>query len=138
MKRHTAKSIVVLMSLLIILGSGTTALAAQPSAIEPMYIGLLRADPLVTISSGTVFCKDLVTIKTGYSANITWTLQGGPGREFKAIATWTSSGGTRHPLDASRIADKGSSYRLKTSIKVYNSSGTLVDDEVKYSRVVTY
>ena len=107
MKRHTTKSIVVLMSLLIILGSGTTAL-------------------------------DLVTIKTGYSANITWTLQGGSGREFKPIATWTSSGGTRHPLDASRIADKGSSYRLKTSIKVYNSSGTLVDDEVKYSSVVTY
>lgn len=138
MKKRIIQMIAVLMGVIVVFGNGAMVFAAQPVPIEPMYVGLIKIRPAVTISSGTVFCSDLVTVKDGYSANVTWTLQGGPEGKFNPITTWTSFGGTRHPLDTNRSANRGYSYRLKTSVKVYDSSGKLVDDETKYSSVGTY
>lgn len=138
MKKRSIRMFAVLMGLIVVLGNSTMASAAQSVPIEPMYVGLVKIRPIVTISSGTVYCNDLVTVKDGYSANVTWTLQGGPESKFNPIYTWTSFGGTRHPLDTNRSANRGYSYRLKTSVKVYDSSGNLVDDEIKYSNVGSY
>ena len=138
-KKQILRCALILMSLLVVTGSSLTATAAQPSPVEPMYVGLSRMKPELSISTtGTISCSDRVKLYTGYSANVTWELQSGTGTQLTTISTWKDSGTFELTLNATRQAVRGNNYRLKTSVKVYNSSGTLVDDEVKYSNIVSY
>ena len=137
--KKTIRCAIILLSLIITTNCGIWATAAQSTSIEPMYVGLSRMTPELSISpSGTIYCTDKVKLRSSYSANVTWELQSGTGAQLTGIATWRDSGTSELTLDATRYATRGYSYRLKTSVKVYNSSGTLVDDEVKYSRTVSY
>ena len=62
MKKRSIRMFAVLMGLIVVLGNSTMASAAQSVPIEPMYVGLVKIRPIVTISSGTVYCNDLVTV----------------------------------------------------------------------------
>lgn len=130
---------IILLSLIITANCGIWATATQSSSAEPMYVGLARMTPELSISSsGIISCTDKVKLRSGYSANVTWELQSGTGSQLTGITSWTDSGTTELILDTTRRATHGNNYRLKTSVKVYNSGGTLVDDEIKYSRTVSY
>lgn len=140
MKKQTIRCAIILIGLLVIANGSTIVAAAQsPTTIEPMYVGIARMIPEISISSsGVITCTDLVKLHDGYSANVTWELESGTGNRLTPKYTWRDSGTGSLSLSAKRDAIHGYSYRLKTSVKVYNSSGTLVDDEVKYSRTVSY
>lgn len=139
MKKQTVRCVVIFLTLIITVNSGLMASAAQLVPIEPMYTGLMRLKPDVSISSsGTITCTDTVTLKGGYSANVVWELQSGTGYTLTGTSTWTKSGTSVLSLNVTRQAIRGNNYRLKTSVKVYNSSNQLVDDEVMYSKTVSY
>lgn len=139
MRKITAPFAIILGSLLVFMCNGIWASAAQPTPIEPMYTGISRLLPEISISKdGVITCSDVITLRSGYSANVTWELQSGTGAQLTSMATWKDSGTSRLTLNATRIASRGYTYRLKTAIKVYNSNGVLVDDEVKYSRSLSY
>lgn len=138
MKKRIMQCVLVVMCLIAGISNGAMALAAMPDQIEPMYVGLEKMNPKISISSGTLSCEDLVTIKNGYSAEIVWELLSGTGTPTNPIATWKRSGTGVLPLLATRAATPGYNYRLKTSVKVYNSTGTLVDNVTKYSTAISY
>ena len=138
MRKVTFRISVVFLLLLSVLSSGLSASASNTTPIEPMYIGITSMSPEISISStGVITCTDRVMLKKGYKADVIWELQSGTSR-LTTTSTWKDSGTSAIPLRVERDAIRGYSYRLKTSVKVYNSSGTLVDDEVKYSRTVSY
>lgn len=139
MRKQTIRCIIVFLILIITTNSGLVVFAAQPDTIEPMYTGLMRVKPDISISSsGTITCTDTVTLKGGYSADVVWELQSSTSYAFTGTSTWTNSGTSVLSLNATRQAIRGYNYRLKTSIKVYNSNSQLVDNEVVYSKIVSY
>lgn len=137
MMRYTLQRATITLMLVLITISGISVSAAQTEPLQPQYTGLLDTNPSLTISSGTIFCEDSITIKTGYTADVTWELLGGTGK-LAPITTWTASGSRLLQLNKTRVAISGYSYRLKTNVKVYNSTGKLVDDVTKFSVTVSY
>lgn len=137
MMRHTLQRATITLMLVLIAISGISVSAAQTEPLQPQYTGLVNISPSLTISSGTISCTDYITIKPGYTADVTWQLLGGTDK-LTPIATWTDSGSNVLLLNKTRVAISGYSYRLKTNVKVYNSTGKLVDDVTKFSVTVSY
>lgn len=138
-KEQGIRCVAVFMFLLFSLGIGTPALAATTNPIQPMYVGVTFLSPGITISSsGAITCKDTVILKSGYSADVTWELKHGTSSKLSNLSTWTASGSGELLLNQVRYASHGYNYQLKTTAKVYNSSGKYVETAVKYSSVVSY
>lgn len=135
--RHMLQRATITLMLVLITVGGISVSAAQTEPLQPLYTGLSRISPNLTISSGTIFCEDTIMVRSGYTANVTWELQGGIDK-LTPITTWTDSGSNILQLNKTRVAISGYSYRLKTNVKVYNSTGKLVDDVTKFSVTVSY
>lgn len=137
--RKSIKYMAISLMLLFSLNAGNFALAANTDSIQPMYVGVVSLFPHVKVTSaGLVVCTDTVTLKNGYSADVTWELNYGAGGNFSNRSTWTASGSRNISLYKERYAVRGYSYQLKTSAKVYDSSKNYVETVVKYSPVVSY
>ena len=138
-KQQGMRCVVVFMFLLFSISISTSALAAVANPIQPMYVGVTFLSPGVTISSsGAITCRDTVLLKSGYSADVTWELKHGTNGNFSNLSTWTASGRGELLLNQIRYANRGYSYQLKTTAKVYNSNGNYVETAVKYSSIVSY
>lgn len=130
--------VAVLLAVLMVSGSAT-AFAAMPETVEPMYTGILSVRPEIKIGHlGEISCTDTVSVRSGYTASVTWELQYGQNGNWAKNMTWEKSGTGNISLKTTRYAMSGFSYRLKTTVKVYNAKGTLVESPVKYSTVVSY
>lgn len=138
-KRQSIQYVVVSLILLLSLNAGSIASAVTSDPIQPMYVGVVSLFPNVKISSaGIVTCTDTVTLKNGYSADVTWELSYGSGGNLSNHSTWTASGSKNISLNKARYAVHGYSYQLKTTAKVYDSSKKYVETVVKYSPVASY
>lgn len=138
-KQRAIQCIAFFVCLIFPLSLGISAKAATPEPIQPMYIGIVSLSPRVVISpTGTISCADTVSLKNGYSADVTWELNYGTGSKLSNLSTWTTSGKGEITLSKGRQAIHGYNYQLKTTAKVYNSSGKYVETAVKYSSVVSY
>lgn len=138
MMQRTCQRVVVLCFLLLALVGSIPSLAVEDNTITPKYTGLVDIAPSISISSGTIYCNDVVTVKSKYTANLTWELQQGTGSSFSTVSTWKESGTGTLSLSKMRLAMHGNSYRLRATAKVYDSNGRLVDNVTKYSATITY
>ena len=67
---------VALMAVTLTLCFSVVAGAVDTQQMEPFYKGIASMQPSVVISSsGSANCLDKVLLKSGYTANVTWTLQ---------------------------------------------------------------
>ncbi len=138
-KQRATQCIALLVCLIIPLSLGISAKAATTDPMQPMYIGIVSLSPRLVISpSGTISCTDTVSLKNGYSANITWELKHGTGNTLSKLSSWTASGKGEITLSKGRQAIRGYSYQLKATAKVYDSNGNYIETAVKYSSVVSY
>jgi hypothetical protein len=115
----------------------------ENNPIEPEYVGVSVLGTNLTVStSGTLSCTGYATIKSTYYGYATWTLQKSKqtNNNYQGIATWTDDGYgyTTLSLNKTRQAVSGYKYRIEMNLKVYNSSGTKVDDITVYSPIVYY
>lgn len=139
MKRTILKCTAILLGFVCMVSGTFPAMAAMKDPIQPMYTGISYFQPNISInSSGKVTCTDTVRIKSGYSAKITWELQALKNNQWTTEKTWSDSGSGTRSLGRSQYVASGYNYRLTTTVKAYNSSNVLVDDEWKASTIVSY
>lgn len=138
MKDQIAQRVMALLLAVLVLSSGASAIAAGHEEIQPMYVGVVAVGPKITISSsGVIACTDTVSLKRGYTANVTWELYNVTDGESR-LSRWVASGSGDITLGKERVAIRGNKYLLRTTAKVYNSSKNLVETVKKDSATVTY
>ena len=131
-------SLILIVCLLI-----PSAFAAQggDDAELPMYTGLSSFSASLSISSGgSASCySGAAASNSTYSVVLTMRLQQSTDRlNWITMKTWTSSGAIMPSLSKSYQVVSGYYYRLYCTAKVYNSSGTLLGTNTKYSSVESY
>ena len=87
---------VALMAVTLTLCFSVVAGAVDTQQMEPFYKGIASMQPSVVISSsGSANCLDKVLLKSGYTANVTWTLQHQVGNTWVSNVNWSGSGKTQ-------------------------------------------
>lgn len=114
------------LSLLLLMGILTSSLlAAHAEGIEPRYTGISSLSSSLNISStGAAKCNGNVTVRNGYTADLTVSLK----QDGTTIKSWSESdltgiAGITHTY----YVASGHEYIVKTSVTVYNSDGKIVE-----------
>ena len=106
------------------------------SVIAPYNVAINVIECSLTMpSAGTVHCSAKTTTMAGYKAETIVELQKLDGI-WGTIKKWSDKGSMGASVSEDYAVAKGYSYRLKTTHKAYNSSGTLVESFERYSNIV--
>jgi len=91
-------------------------------------------------SSGKSTCTGSVTpSSSSYTSKLTVGLQKSTGSGWSTIKTWTASGRGSAGADlVSYYYVSNGTYRVSSTAKIYNASGTLLETETAYSAQRTY
>ena len=113
---------------------------ADSKLAQPRYVGMALASGSLVIDGKTCSAGGNVVTYSGYTSNITATLQQcPPGGNWGVVTTWYSTmlPGGGSSVGGSYPGISGYRYRVLFHFRVYNSAGTCVDDEYRYSDVKT-
>ena len=114
------------LSLLLLMGILTSSLlTAHAEDIEPRYTGISGLSSSIDISSsGGAECSGTVTVRSGYTADLTVSLK----QDGTTIKSWTETGLTGIAgISHIYYVPTGHEYYVKTSVTVYNSDGKIVE-----------
>ena len=121
-------------------GAVEAASPADFKLAEPRYGGMIVAAGSLEVQGKTCVGAGSITTYTGYTSSITATLQQcPPGGNWGVVTTWYStmiSGGSSM-VNGTYPGVSGYRYRVLFHFRTYNSAGTLVDDEYRYSSIQT-
>lgn len=141
MKKRITSGILILVLVLTSVASAVSATAPSSEAIQPRWTRIYSLKAFLDISSsGRADCSSKVMLKNSSdSAELTMSLQrSSNGTSWTTVKTWTDSGQGSISVDGSWYVLSGYYYRVKAAVKVYNSSGTLVESATAYSATVEY
>lgn len=134
MKVKIVKRVLSMLMTVALLTSGINAFAGE---VSPRYTGTSTIVTDLSISStGKATCAGTVVLYSGYTATLTMKLQQYNGSYWTTIQTWSTS--DSKSLSKSYYVSSGYSYRVVTSAKVYNSSGTYVETPSVTSATKSY
>ena len=107
---------------------------------EPRYTGMFSASGVLGLEGKTCVASGNIVTYSGYTSNITATLhECPPNGNWGVVTTWystaLSTGGS--VVGGSYPGTSGYRYRVLFHFRVYDSAGTCVDDEYRYSSVQT-
>lgn len=137
MKKRIALLITLLMVASVCIGVNIPTQAANMmDQAEPYYVGIADVSCTLGITSGKATCSGNISLRSGYSASLTLKLQQSKdGSSWSTLKTWTATGSR---ISKSYYVSSGYKYRATFNVKVYNSSGTLVDNLTKTSAIKSY
>jgi hypothetical protein len=122
--------------------SNTTAdTRAAEGSIHPDFISMSSISAGLSISSsGKSTCTGSVTpSSSSYTSKLTVGLQKSTGSGWSTVKTWTASGRGSAGADLVSYYYVGSgTYRVSSTAKIYNASGTLLETQTAYSSTKTY
>ncbi len=143
--RTLLRILIPLMLIVCLVGNGAFAMAASPPDIELNYIGLVSARSLLLIDdSGLAYCDTDVILRSGYTADITMSLQQSSNLlSWSDYRSWKDNDDGDIDLDTNYIEAhifvlSGYYYRVHVTISVYDSSGQCVETVSKNSSVSAY
>jgi len=114
---------------------------SSESTLSPNFIAIMSMSAGLDIkSSGKVTCSGLVTPSSRtYSAELTVSLQKSTNNGWSTVRSWTATGEVYDGayVDTHYYVTSGT-YRVRSTAKIYNSSGTLLETESMYSAEKTY
>ena len=117
------KKVLPVLSILLLMSVLTTSLATV-QAIEPRYTGVSYITSTLNISnSGGASCRGQAILQSGYTAVLTVALK----QDGRTIKTWTASGSGVVTASGTYYVMSGHEYVVTTTVRVYNSSGSLVE-----------
>ena len=117
--------------------SAVTTEEHQAMTVEPRYSGILRIESTLEIVGGNAECVGVVTVKSGYTSEITLALQQcSSGGKWSDIISW--DGGGDGSLVRHYSVRSGYDYRVRVTAKVYDNAGKYVATYDKNSNVVPY
>ena len=135
------KKILSLGLVLIFTCTLTLPAVAINDGAEPYYIGLSRVTVSLDIQPTTLGadlanCYTLVRLYTGYSADVTLSLQRSSDEvDWSTVKSWSDSGEEEIKIDKEYYVVNGYSYRLAVLVYVYYESGSLAEIITKYSPI---
>lgn len=138
MKRITKTfTLFLAITLLSIITVSASAVSGVQSAdIQPRYIGAYDVNSDLDISSsGRADIQGGVTVKSGYTADVTVTLYKDSGSR---VDSWSRSGGGDIAVQQIYYVTSGHDYYVTVSATIFNSSGQRVDSITKNSVEVYY
>lgn len=131
------KTIKRALCLLLVVALLTAGMGVFASDIAPCYTGTSFISTDLSISStGKASCSGVISLYSNYTATLTMKLQQYNGSYWTTIQTWSTS--DSKSLSKSYYVSSGYSYRVVTSAKVYNSSGTYVETPSVTSATKSY
>lgn len=129
--KKTVRFALTLSLVLAILTSGFVA----AHAAEARYTGIYYMYSSLTVSSsGKATCTGKVTLRDGYTADLTVELK----QDGNVIKTWTASGSEDVSGGGSYYVTKGHEYVATTSAKVYDANNKLIESPSKDSQISKY
>lgn len=139
MKRIISAGLLVFMVMLSVLpvyASGDERVSSESGIISPQFTAILSMSAGLSIdSSGKATCSGSVTPSDNtYTVNMTVSLEKSTSNGWSTIKSWSGSG-TGYAgvaIEAYYYVTSGT-YRVCTTAKIYNSSGTLLETESFYS-----
>ena len=141
MKKRITSGILILVLVLTSVASAASANSPTTEAIQPRWTRIFSLTASLDISSsGRADCSSNAMLRiSGDSADLTMSLQrSSNGTSWTTVKTWTESGRGSISMDESWYVLSGYFYRVKATVEVYNSSGTLVESATAYSATVEY
>ncbi len=142
MKRRTIRSLAALFAVLCLLTASLSAGAVTntPSPIQPRWTGAsdITAD-LAMNPGGRAHCCGKVVLRSGYTGDMTMTLQRSTDqRTWSEVTSWSTSGSGTLELEKDYYVPSGYYYRVEVKVDVKNSSGKLIESPSKASSVSAY
>lgn len=139
MKRIISAGLLVFMVILSVLpvyASGIESASTKSGIMSPQFTAILSMSAGLSISSsGKATCAGSVTPSSDtYTADMTVSLEKSTSNGWSTIKSWTGSG-TGYvgvAIEAYYYVTSGT-YRVCTTVNIYNSSGTLLETESFYS-----
>lgn len=122
MKKVFLKMLCLILCLTAV-ASVTVVSAEESTAIMPRLTGIdAQAVDLSISANGRADCWCLIFVDTGYSVDVTMTLE----QDGTAIKTWTGSGssGSRVELDKSYYVIKDHDYQVVVTTRVKTAGGS--------------
>lgn len=141
MKSILKRSLCLLTAILTLCVS-TSAVSPQEavdlSEITPRYAYIRNANASLTITSGLADGSATVSASSSsYDVELTVELQQNRSG-WDTIKTWSDSGARYASTGGSWYVTSGYDYRVKASVSIKDSSGSIIEDTTFYSRTVSY
>lgn len=118
-----------------------TAKLSTEKEVAPRFIAILSMAAGLSINSwGKATCSGLVTPRdNSYTSDLTVSLQKSTGSGWSSIKSWSGSGvGFAGVIIEGHHYVTSGTYRVCSTAKVYDSSGTLLETQSFYSAERTY
>ena len=141
MKKIICILLIALMTMPVMLGVQAQAIDVDEkgSEVVPSYVGLNSMSPALGISSsGKASCTVDGRIRAGYKGQLAWELQYQSGTSWTPVKTWSNAVEATFNLREDRYVNRGYTYRVKTVISIFNSTGTKVETITAYSKAVSF
>lgn len=112
------------------------------STIEPRYIAIMNNNPVISLSNRTIYIDSSVYIIGNYTYSVEIILQRSNSSTSWSTPTnvnrWENegSGNLRTTFSYSNSAAPNLYYRVECTIRIYNSNGSLIEEDTQYSSVV--
>ena len=141
MKNILKRSLCLLTAILTLCASAN-AVAPQEviedSVITPRYTYIEMTDASLTIRGGLADCSAFVsTSSSSYDVELTMELQRNRSG-WDTIKTWSNSGSWSASVDGNWYVTSGYDYRVKASVIIKNSRGSIIEDTTFYSNTESY
>lgn len=134
MKRMLVKTLCIVTMFAMLISTTVIASTAEESTIMPRMLGIdAHATDLVITNRGRADCWYLVYATSGYSVDVTMTLE----QDGVVIKTWTGSG-TRVELSESHNVTSGHDYQVVTTSRVKTLGGTYLLSYTLESQIESY
>ena len=133
MKKYVKRCMGRALTLVCLIAS--TQVSVFSDEITPRYVGISQlATDLVISSSGRASCYGYTNVLSGYSADLTVSLQ----RDGKTVKSWSDSGEDEVEIIGTYYVTPGHDYQVVVSATVENSRGSVVDTPSIESNIVEY
>ena len=138
-KTKVMRTTALLLFTLFMLSSTDSAYSTDDAAFR--YVGVVRILTTLKIeSNGLAKPYTSVTLKSGYSADITMALEQSPKgqNDWEEENSWSTSGSGIVILSKSWFVPSGYDYRVVVDVTVYDENGSEVESPSNESAVVEY
>ena len=123
------------LALCIVIAATVTIVGAEETEIMPRFVGInMQAAGLTINEYGRATCSCSVIVKTGYSVDVTMTLE----QDGVAIKSWTGSSTSRVDLSNPYYVSSGYDYQVIVTTRVSTSQGSYLCSYTTESPVKSY
>lgn len=127
MKRIFAAILTIVM--LAVMAVPAFAAVPENTVVSPQYTYIQSNYANLTIneSTGGATCTSSCYATSGYTVSIECKLQRYTGTSWSTVKTWTTSANRYASISQTWTVPSGYTYRVYSTFRIYNSSGTLLE-----------